>query len=68
MDKITSLKIKQNNGTYKDYSLGTSATEVINNMSLATTSSNGLMSAQDKNQLETVYTDYTSALTALGVI
>ena len=34
----------------------------------ATTSSDGLMSAQDKNRLDAVYADYTSALTALGVI
>ena len=32
----------------------------------ATTSTNGLMSAQDKTKLDTVYADYTSALTALG--
>ena len=32
----------------------------------ATTSSNGLMSAQDKTKLDAVYADYTSALTALG--
>lgn len=34
----------------------------------ATTSSDGLMSAQDKSKLDAVYTDYTSALIALGVI
>ena len=34
----------------------------------ATTSSDGLMSAQDKSRLDAVYADYTSALTALGVI
>lgn len=34
----------------------------------ATTSSDGLMSAQDKSRLDTVYADYTSALVALGVI
>ena len=32
----------------------------------ATTSSNGLMSAQDKAKLDAVYVDYASALTALG--
>ena len=34
----------------------------------ATASSDGLMSAQDKSRFDVVYTDYTSALTALGVI
>ena len=33
---------------------------------VATTSANGLMSAQDKSRLDEVYADYTSALTALG--
>ncbi len=33
---------------------------------VATQSANGLMSAQDKSKLDAVYTDYTSALTALG--
>ena len=32
----------------------------------ATTSADGLMSAQDKSRLDAVYADYTSALTALG--
>lgn len=35
---------------------------------LATTTSNGLMSAQDKTRLDDIYADYSSALTALGVI
>lgn len=35
---------------------------------LATTASNGLMSATDKSHLDDVYQDYSSALTALGVI
>lgn len=35
---------------------------------LATTASNGLMSATDKSRLDDVYADYSSALTALGVI
>lgn len=34
----------------------------------ATASSDGLMSAQDKSRLDAVYADYSSALTALGVI
>lgn len=36
--------------------------------SVATTSANGLMSSTDKSHLDTVYADYSSALTALGVI
>ena len=35
---------------------------------LATTTSNGLMSSQDKTRLDDIYADYSSALTALGVI
>lgn len=35
---------------------------------LATTTSNGLMSATDKSRLDDVYADYSSALQALGVI
>lgn len=35
---------------------------------VATQSANGLMSATDKTKLDTVYADYSSALTALGVI
>ena len=35
---------------------------------IATTTSNGLMSATDKSRLDDVYVDYSSALTALGVI
>lgn len=38
------------------------------NIPLATTTSNGLMSATDKSHLDDVYADYSSALTALGVI
>lgn len=34
----------------------------------ATQSANGLMSSADKTKLDTVYADYSSALTALGVI
>lgn len=34
----------------------------------ATASADGLMSAQDKSRLDVVYADYSSALTALGVI
>ena len=35
---------------------------------LATTTIAGLMSAQDKTRLDDIYADYSSALTALGVI
>lgn len=35
---------------------------------LATTTSNGLMSATDKARLDDIYADYSSALEALGVI
>ena len=38
------------------------------NIPLATTTSNGLMSSTDKSRLDDVYADYSSALTALGVI
>lgn len=37
-------------------------------ISTATTSSNGLMSSTDKSRLDDLYADYSSALTALGVI
>lgn len=36
-------------------------------ISTATTSANGLMSSTDKQRLDTVYADYSSALSALGV-
>ncbi len=35
--------------------------------SVATTSANGLMSSTDKGRLDTLYADYSSAITALGV-
>lgn len=43
---------------------GSTGAVVIGN---ATTSAAGLMSATDKSHLDTVYADYSSALTALGV-
>ena len=43
---------------------GQTGTVVI---STATTSADGLMSSSDKTKLETVYADYSSALSALGV-
>jgi hypothetical protein len=36
-------------------------------ISAATTSVNGLMSSTDKGRLDTLYADYSSAITALGV-
>lgn len=36
-------------------------------ISAATTSANGLMSSTDKGRLDTLYADYSSAITALGV-
>lgn len=48
---------------------GTSIVEDgVANVPIATTTSAGAMSAQDKSRLDAVYADYTSALTALGVI
>ena len=53
---------------------GTSGVSSVNGMTgavvipTATTSVNGLMSSTDKSHLDTVYADYSSALTALGVI
>ena len=40
----------------------------VANIPIATTTQNGAMSAQDKGRLDTLYADYSSALTALGVI
>lgn len=40
----------------------------VANVPIATTTRNGVMSAQDKEHLDDVYADYSSALTALGVI
>ena len=39
----------------------------LNSSATATTSANGLMSSTDKSRLDTLYADYSSALTALGV-
>ena len=43
-------------------------TDGVANVPIATTTTNGAMSAQDKSRLDSVYADYSSALTALGVI
>ena len=40
----------------------------VANVPIATATTNGAMSAQDKGRLDKVYADYSSALTALGVI
>ena len=48
---------------YVDTQLATKASTAT-----ATASADGLMSAQDKSRLDAVYADYSSALTALGVI
>ncbi len=45
-----------------------SLTNYVQFTDLATTSRAGAMSAQDKSRLDDVYADYSSALTALGVI
>ena len=39
----------------------------LNTNATATTSANGFMSSTDKSRLDTLYADYSSALTALGV-
>lgn len=45
-----------------------SLTNYVQFTDIATTSKAGAMSAQDKSRLDAVYDDYSSALTALGVI
>lgn len=45
-----------------------SLTTYVQFTDLATTTKAGVMSAQDKSRLDDVYADYSSALTALGVI
>jgi len=48
---------------------GTSiVTDGVANVPIATTTRNGAMSSTDKQRLNDVYADYSSALTALGVI
>ena len=58
---VQSLQTAKADKSYVDTQLATKASTAT-----ATTSSNGLMSAQDKTKLDAVYADYTSALTALG--
>lgn len=61
-DVNTALAGKANTADMNTALAGKASTDV------ATTSANGLMSAQDKIKLDIVYVDYSSALTALGVI
>lgn len=58
---VQGLQTSKADKSYVDTQLATKASTAT-----ATTSSNGLMSAQDKLNLDAVYADYTSALTALG--
>ena len=60
---VSSLQTSKADKSYVDAGLAGKASTAT-----ATTSSDGLMSAQDKSRLDTVYADYSSALTALGVI
>lgn len=51
------------------YSLTTAdKEEIVTLIPTATTTANGVMSSTDKQHLDDVYADYSSALTALGVI
>lgn len=58
---VSSLQTSKADKSYVDTELAGKASTAT-----ATTSTNGLMSAQDKSKLDAVYADYTSALTALG--
>ena len=58
---VSSLQTSKADKSYVDTGLAGKASTAT-----ATSSSDGLMSAQDKSKLDTVYADYTSALTALG--
>ena len=60
---VTGLQTTKADKSYVDTQLAGKASTAT-----ATTSSDGLMSAQDKSRLDAVYADYSSALTALGVI
>ena len=62
-DTVTGLQTSKADKSYVDTQFATKASTAT-----ATTSSDGLMSAQDKSRLDAVYADYSSALTALGVI
>ena len=60
---VTGLQTSKADKSYVDTQLAGKASTAT-----ATASSDGLMSAQDKSRLDAVYADYSSALTALGVI
>ena len=60
---VTGLQTNKADKSYVDTELAGKASTAT-----ATASADGLMSAQDKSKLDAVYADYTSALTALGVI
>lgn len=60
---VTGLQTNKADKSYVDTELAGKASTAT-----ATASADGLMSAQDKSRLDTVYADYSSALTALGVI
>lgn len=61
-DVNSALALKANTADMNTALAGKASTDT------ATQLANGLMSAQDKTKLDTVYADYSSALTALGVI
>ena len=60
-----SVKVAAGTGISMAYSNGTATLSA--NISDATTSASGLMSATDKSNLDTLMDDYSSALVALGV-
>jgi len=60
---VSDLQTSKADKSYVDTGLAGKASTAT-----ATASSDGLMSAQDKSRLDAVYADYSSALTALGVI
>lgn len=60
---VTGLQTAKADKSYVDTQLAGKASTAT-----ATASADGLMSAQDKSRLDVVYEDYSSALTALGVI
>ena len=61
-DMNSALALKANTADVNAALAGKASTDVV------TQSTNGLMSSADKTKLDTVYADYSSALTALGVI
>ena len=69
-DGSHSADVMDGTGNVDDVQInGTSiVSDGVANVPIATTTTNGAMSAQDKSRLDSVYADYSSALTALGVI